>query len=293
MPARVGSRTYDVVVSAGVWRGRRVAALLADQDVRVLLVERVKFPRSTISTHFFRGAGLVAVLNRLGVLEEVLSLGSPRLLRELQHGYSADGEMREQPPQQPGVAGFCLSVRREPLDAILLNRARRSPNVEVVQPASVVSLLRDDSRVVGVRLRESGGERDVRARIAIGADGRHSVVARAVNASAQREEPASRTLYYRYVRGWRGPSGEEPDAPEFSLRGDELAYVFPSDHGLTCIALSANKSEFEAIRSDPESHLGKRLAAHPALAERFRRGNAGRRRRRRPTGTELGSRPIR
>lgn len=268
--ARVDSRDYyDVVVVGGRVAGSTVAALLADRDVRVLLVERVRFPRSTISTHFFRGAGLIAVLDRLGVLDEVLALGSPRLVRELQYGFASDGEMREAPPQEPGVAGFCLAVRRETLDAILLNRARRSPNVEVVQPASVVSLLRDDGRVVGVRLRESGGERDVRSRTVIGADGRHSVVARAVNASAQREEPASRTLYYRYVRGWRGPSGEEPDAPEFSLREDELAYVFPSDNGLTCVALSANKSEFEAIRSDPESYLRRRFAAHPALAERF------------------------
>ena len=225
--------------------------------------------RSTISTHFFRGAGLVAVLERLGVLERVLSLGSPRLVREFTSGFGGVEGPQEGPPQDPGEAGFCLSVRRAPLDTLLLEHARTQPTVDVAQPASVTGVLHEGGRVVGVRLREGEAERDVRARLVIGADGRHSLIAREVDAAYERHEPPSRTLYYRYVRGWIGPDGGPPDAPEFSLRGDEMAYVFPSDDGVTCVALTAAAARFPAFRASPDRELDDRLSRHVSLAERL------------------------
>ena len=255
---------YDAVVVGGRVAGSTTAALLGMRGVRVLLVERVPFPRSTISTHFFRGAGLVAVLERLGILERVLALGPPLLTREFSYGFADDPE--EGPPQDPGAAGFCLSVRRAPLDALLLEVARAQATVDVAQPASASEVLNDDGRVVGLKLREAGREREVRAKIVIGADGRHSLVARSVGAPAARHEAASRTLYYRYVRGWTGPDGGEPDAPEFSLHGDELAYIFPSDAGTTCVAISLPKAEFQVLRADPDGELERRLAVHARLA---------------------------
>ena len=262
-------KTYDAVVAGGRIAGATTATLLGERGLQVLLVERARFPSSTISTHFFRGEGLVAVLARLGVLEQVLALGPPPLTRELSAGFGEPG-VQETPPQGPGEAGYCLSVRRLPLDAILLERARREPTVEVAQPASLIGVVRDGERVVGARVREGARERDVRTRLLVGADGRHSLVARALDVPAERHEPAQRTLYYRYVRGWHGPDGEPPDAPEFSLHGDEMGYVFPSDDGLTCVGLSTSKDAFAALRADPEAELTRRLAAHALLAPRLR-----------------------
>lgn len=263
--------SYDVVVVGGRVAGATTAALLGESGATVLLVERVTFPCSTISTHFFRGAGCVAVLSRLGLLEQVLALGAPKLVREYQYGFGGDGSVAEAPPQDPGEAGFCLSVRREPLDDLLLSRARSVSGVNVAQPASVVDLLWDEGRVAGVRLREGSDEREVRARLVVGADGRHSLVARVVRPSVTREEPPARTLYYQYVGGWRGPDGAAPDGAEFSLRRDELAYVFPSDSGLTCVAVSASKSEFARFRAAPREELMRRLHGHGQLTDRLQR----------------------
>jgi 2-polyprenyl-6-methoxyphenol hydroxylase-like FAD-dependent oxidoreductase len=138
----------DVIVVGGRVAGATVAALLGDRGIDVLLVERVRFPSTTISTHFFRGDGLVAVLARLSVLDEVLALGPPPLRREWSFGFGTPGP-DEGPPQNPGDAGFSLSVRRGPLDDLLLERARRSEGVEVAQPATVVRLLHEDARVIG------------------------------------------------------------------------------------------------------------------------------------------------
>ena len=44
-------------------------------------------------------------------------------------------------------------------------------------------------------------------------------------------------------------------AAEFSLNGDEIAYVFPSDAGLACIGVSAPRDDFGAFRAAPDAEL--------------------------------------
>ena len=265
---REHDHTYDAIVVGGRVAGSTAAAILGEHGQRVLLVERVRFPRPTISTHFFRGEGLVGVLDRLQVLDEVLALGPPPLRREWSFGFGGPGP-DEGPPQGPGDAGFSLSVRRSPLDDLLLRRAARTPGVDLAQPAAVVRLLWEDGRVIGARLRDGDGERDVRSRVVVGADGRHSLVAREVAPAVEHEVEALRTLYYRYVSGWRGPAGEPPDAAEFALNGDEIAYVFPSEAGVACIGVSAPSSDFAAFRAAPDAELDRRVRAHPGLADRW------------------------
>jgi flavin-dependent dehydrogenase len=57
---REHDHSYDAIVVGGRVAGSTAAAILGEHGQRVLLVERVRFPRPTISTHFFRGEGLVA-----------------------------------------------------------------------------------------------------------------------------------------------------------------------------------------------------------------------------------------
>ena len=90
--------SYDAIVVGGRVAGSSAAALLGDQGLSVLLVERVRFPSTTISTHFFRGEVLVAVLDRLSVLEDVLALECPPLRREWSFGFGTPGP-DEGPPQ--------------------------------------------------------------------------------------------------------------------------------------------------------------------------------------------------
>jgi flavin-dependent dehydrogenase len=65
-----------------------------------------------------------------------------------------------------------------------------------------------------------------------------------------------------------GPDGNAPDAAEFSMLGDEIAYAFPSDSGLTCIAISVNLETFRWLRQDFESRYEERIARHRGLAAR-------------------------
>jgi menaquinone-9 beta-reductase len=272
---------YDVAIVGARVAGSITAALLGEAGFRVFLADSATFPSDTISTHFFRGGGLVMVLDRLGVLDEVLALDPPRL--SVEYSLSADAPPVIGEPQVPGSIGYGLSVRRLPLDAILVDRARRTPGVDVSEATSARGVIRGaDGRVTGVVV-ERGGERsEVRARCTVGADGRASSIARHVGAGEVWREAASRALYYRYVSDY--PSlGPRHDGPEFSLLGDELVYAFPSDAGVTCLAISINLKAFERFRGGPEEHFTERLLAHRHVADRFRAS--------RPVSRVLGSGP--
>jgi flavin-dependent dehydrogenase len=211
------------------------------------------------------------VLTALGVLDEVLSFGSPKLICDYNYE-GADPTPDVSPPQDPGDVGFALSVRRETLDHLLIQRAIAEPTVTFREATAVTSLVRDGGRVVGATL--TGGDM-VRARIVVGADGRSSFIAAGVEASEQIREPATRAMYYRYFLGFTNPAGADPDGAEFSLVGDELVYAFPSDAGTTCVALSVNLADFAAMHHDAERVFHERIAAHPGLAPRLARCTPG------------------
>jgi flavin-dependent dehydrogenase len=259
---------YDVAIVGARIAGATLAALLGDAGYRVLLIDRAAFPSATLSTHFFRGAHAVAVLQRLGVLDEVLALDCPPLTRQYMYSNGLP-EPAVGPPQDPGTIGYALSVRRESLDHILVRRAAAVPTVEVMERTRATELLYDDGRVTGLRLSGSDGDRTVRARIVVGADGRHSFVARSVKPTAELSHPPFRAAYYCYVSNFPGPEGRPSDGPEFSMLGSEIAYVFPSDAGVTCVALTIDLNEYPAFRARAESAFREHIASHQGLAERF------------------------
>lgn len=256
----------DVLIVGARVAGSILATLLGQAGHHVVVVDRARFPSATISTHFFRGAWCVSALDAIGVLPEVLATGAPPLVREY-NADALDGTWSVDPPQDPGPVGYCLSVRRETLDAILVERARREPTVTVVEGTSMHGLTFNDDRVVGATIATDTDTRLVRARVVVGADGHASRVAREVGAATQELIPASRAMYYRYLHGMVGPHGV-PDGPEFSAGDDDLAYVFPSDDGYACVAISFNLADYAMVRTHAEEAFEERIGAHPFIAER-------------------------
>jgi flavin-dependent dehydrogenase len=259
---------YDVAIVGARVAGSTLAALLGREGFRVLLVDAGRFPSDTISTHFFRGAAFLEVLRRSGALERILALGSPPLRRE--YVYLEGAETPEiGPPQNPGEIGHNLSVRRLTLDAALVEHAARGGEVTFAPGTEVVGLERIDGTVCGLRLGGKDGGRRIRASLVVGADGRNSSVARAVSAPVDSTEAGHRGIYYAYYSDFPSPSGA-PDGAEFSVHGDEIAYVFPSDGNLTCIALSMNLERYRWCRERPEERFLARLQDHhPGVGHRL------------------------
>lgn len=263
---REAGTTFDVAIVGARVAGSIAGALLAEAGHHVVVVDSASFPSDTISTHFFRGAGLGSVLVRLGLIEDVHALRSPPLTRQYWYGGSDPTPMVDG-PQDPGELGYGLSVRRLPFDALLVERARAG-GADVRERTVARELVMDRGRVRGVVVEHDGRRETIHAAIVVGADGRGSSVARWLEADVERREPATRALYFRYLTGFRGPGGAW-DGPEFSVVGDEMAYVFPSDEDVACLAVSVTLDVFATFRRGPEAAFDERIRRHPAIAPRY------------------------
>jgi flavin-dependent dehydrogenase len=96
-------------------------------------------------------------------------------------------------PRIRGTIGYCLSGRREPLDSILLKGACVAQTVDFMERTNAGDVVWNGDRVVGVPLAD---DRSQHAEIVVGADGRHSLVARKVTPAVEHAAPPYRALYY-------------------------------------------------------------------------------------------------
>lgn len=263
-------RSVDVAIIGARVGGATLASLLGAAGLSVVLVDGSRFPSDTMSTHFFRGGGFLEVLRRTGALEATLRLGSPPLRKE--YLYAEGAETAEiGPPQSPGSIGYSLSVRRITLDATLVQHVVGSGEVEFIPRTRAVRLLSDSGRVRGIEVVGPGGRRSIPASLVVGADGRNSWLAREVQAPFQAWEKGHRGMFYAYYSEFAAPAGA-PDGAEFSVHGDEIAYVFPSDGNLACIALSVNTEVFRWCQFAPADRFVERLVSwHPAIGKRLAR----------------------
>jgi flavin-dependent dehydrogenase len=194
---------YDVIVVGARVAGASTALLLARRGLKVLAVDRAEFPSDTLSTHQVQVPG-VARLGRWGILDGVLAAGTPAAATvRFDPGPVV---LRGRFPEFEGARAV-YSPRRTLLDKLLVDAARGA-GAEVRERFAFDSLVFDGDRVVGIRGRPRGGAAVTeRARLVVGADGRHSAVAKAVGAGAYHVKPALSTAYYTYWSGVELGSG--------------------------------------------------------------------------------------
>jgi flavin-dependent dehydrogenase len=252
---------YDVIVVGARVGGSATAMLLAREGLRVLAVDRASFPSDTLSTHQVQLPG-VARLARWGVLDGVIDSGAPPTRRVRFHlpGTLLDGRW----PAHEGVDAL-YSPRRTVLDALLVDAARRA-GAEVRERFAVEEIVIEDG-VVRVRGRERGGAAVTEtARFVVGADGKHSAVARAARAAEYRTEPARSLACYTY---WEGV---EMDGGEMYALGRRAVGAWPTNDGLVMTYIAWPIEEFDTFRGDVEGHVLATLDHAGTLGERVRAG---------------------
>jgi 2-polyprenyl-6-methoxyphenol hydroxylase-like FAD-dependent oxidoreductase len=100
----------------------------------------------------------------------------------------------------------------------------------------------------------------------VGADGKHSIVARAVQAATYRARPALSCAYYTYY------SGVPLEGGEIYSRDRRAFGVFPTNDGLAVFYTAWPIAEFHEYRGDIEGGFLKTIDLAPGLAERVRQG---------------------
>jgi 2-polyprenyl-6-methoxyphenol hydroxylase-like FAD-dependent oxidoreductase len=238
--------------------------LLARSGYRVLLVDKATFPSDTMSTHVVHPPG-VAALARWGILERLESTGCPPITR-----YSFDfgpvtisGSPR--PAGGASNASNAYGPRRIVLDALLVEAAVAA-GAELREAFAVEEILVDDGRVTAIRGRAKGGPTVTeRARVVIGADGKHSQVAKAAQPERYNEVRSLAPLYYAY---W---SGLPVDAFETYIRAEDGRgwAALPTHDDLTCVVQGWPQSQFAANRQDLDGTYMKSFELAPEFAERI------------------------
>ncbi|WBC07481.1 NAD(P)/FAD-dependent oxidoreductase [Micromonospora sp. WMMA1947] len=250
---------YDVIVIGGRCAGSPLAMLLAQRGHRVLVLDRSHFPSDRLSTHYVQPSGL-ARLRRWGLLDQLAASGCPPI-REARWWFD-DTLVSGFAPPVDGI-DMAYAPRRTVLDALLVGAAR-DRGVEVREGFTVRELLFDGDQVCGVRGRSAGGaDETIRATVVVGADGRHSMVARAVGAESYDERPAYTVVYYTY---WHGLSAHRRNRNEVFIHEDTQVGVIPTHDDAYLIQAARPHSFAATYRTDIEGHYRRAIrAAAPAL----------------------------
>lgn len=233
-----------VIVGAGP-AGSATAARLAQAGHDVLLLDRAHFPRRKPCAECVNPAGVDA-LRRLGAWEAVSAAPHSPL-----HGWRItptagcgfDGSFPD------SIAG--IAIPREVLDAILVRHAANS-GAEVRTGVRVVELLRDaKAAVAGVRVQGEDGEREIAARLVVGADGLRSVVLRRLG--LLRRRPKLRKLALTaHVTGFYGPPGRG----EVRVRGGgALLGIAPVGDGLANATVVVPGDRSDEVSGDADGYF--------------------------------------
>jgi 2-polyprenyl-6-methoxyphenol hydroxylase-like FAD-dependent oxidoreductase len=251
---------FDVAIVGGRVAGASLALLLARQGRRVAMVDRDAFPSDTLSTHFMAPLAVMQ-LGQLGVLSDVLAAGFRPIVR---HRTYVEDCLLEGPAGPPGA--FSLSPRRSVLDPLIVEHAVRA-GVTFSGRTRAERLIERDGRVAGIVVSSAGSEmREIRARVVVGADGKHSKVAELVRAESYDAVPAMRPMYYGYFHGLV----PLPEATtELFCGGGQIGFVFPMRPDEDCIALELQPGDFDDMRRDPKRGFDERVSALPGMAKRF------------------------
>jgi 2-polyprenyl-6-methoxyphenol hydroxylase-like FAD-dependent oxidoreductase len=248
---------YDVIVVGARCAGATTAMLLARAGQKVLLVDRARFPRDSLSTLYINTRG-VSRLMRWGLLGQIKAAGTPALDRV---SYRIGSVTLDGAPGPTGDATAAYAPRRYVLDEILV-RAAVAAGAELRDGCSVTGLEFDDGRVVGVRLK-SGVER---ARLVVGADGMRSTIAEALNAPTIVEDSSKTCVYYSFF-------ANTTDHFELYEAPGQWIGAVPTNDGATLVQAYFPQSEFPKVRHDAAQAFADNVrTAAPELYERMLAG---------------------
>lgn len=166
--------TFDAIIIGGGPAGASAAAILAGHGRRVLVLEREKFPRYHV------GESMIPF-----TFQPLEKLGLVELMKRsaFQKKYSVQFVAPNGKASQPfyffnrydkDTVAQTWQVLRSEFDEMLLNHAR-AKGAEVREEITVTDLLRDGSKVIGVRARQRDGtEMEFRAPITLDATGKEA-----------------------------------------------------------------------------------------------------------------------
>jgi flavin-dependent dehydrogenase len=194
----MSTSTYDAIVVGGGPAGATTATLLAQHGRQVLLLERESFPRYHIGESLMPHTWFT--FERLGVLDWLNQSGSPR--KHSVQFVSTSGKVSQPFYFFKTITEDWAStwqIRRSDFDKMMLENAVAT-GVDVREGVAVRDVIREDDRVVGVRVDLAGGSETHRARVVVDATGRDALLAGKLGWK-QRDPDLNKIAIFTYYTG--------------------------------------------------------------------------------------------
>ncbi len=234
----------DVCVVGAGPAGMTLGLDLARRGVEVMVLEQTKdFDRS------FRGESIspdsVWLLDQLGVLDD---LREQRILfineLELSDGgrpvLTVDFHTFDQPMPLPA------EIPQPMLLTALTDAAAGHPSFSLRRQHKVVDLLRSDAgRVTGVKVRTPDGEREVHARLVVGADGRYSKLRETAGLEFTKIPLERDFLWFKVPY----PAGLKPLVYRVRIDSDQHAMLIPTWPDLLRVGVNIPKNGLKQARA--------------------------------------------
>jgi flavin-dependent dehydrogenase len=255
---------YDTIIVGAGPAGSATGILLAESGTSILVLDRATFPRSKLCGEYL-SPETARILDRLGVLSAVDSAGAVPLWGMTITGPDGARIIGTYPTSGPwrGYRDHALAIPRTTFDGILADRLRAT-HADFRERWRVTDLIMEDDRVAGVEALDPAGRPErFRARLVIGADGRHSVVARRLGLVSP--HPLQRMALMTYMFG-----------PTDHARRGEI-YVSPPDYSILnpmapgCLNVSVVVPLRDAVpaRGRLDAFFDARLRQLPFLEQRL------------------------
>lgn len=259
---------YDVIIVGGRPAGSTLAARLGQQGWRVLLIERAKLPSLPGASSPIIYASTMSMLDEIGADEAAYAHNTPKIRRVINAGELLKGEI-----EIPMLNGrdYAYAIDRARFDFALWENALRFPTVEGRLGCSLVDLLWEGDRVIGVVCQSAGSEREtITARLVIGADGRFSTVARKAKAAERDEhEEYPTSIYYAY---WKNALPHDDRGAAAVAWGEGTGFGFllmDSADDTTLIAIEGQTELLDPPPGQAEAMYMEMVRKYPAVWRRL------------------------
>lgn len=258
-------RSVDVLIAGAGPAGAASAVHFAAAGWRVLVVDRARFPREKACSEYMSPAG-TRMLQRLGVLGDLERAGAAPLAgTTVVAARGAQLEGRFARSSIPPWRETGLAVRRTILDARLVTAAREAGAV-VREGVALHQLDIRDGSVRGAVIRDrTGALTPIEARLTVGADGLHSLVARGLG--RRRRTGPRRLAFVAHAHEVAGLG----DGAELHVGPDGYAGINPLGDGLANVAVVVPAGLARAARGRATDFLLERLELLPGTRGRVRR----------------------
>jgi halogenation protein CepH len=264
-----GVEDVDVVVVGGGPGGSTLAALVAMQGHRVVVLEKEKFPRYQIGESLLPPT-VHGVCRLTGVFDELAQAGFT-----IKRGGTQRWGANPVPwtfsfsvsPKMTGQTSYAYQVERSKFDKILLDHARRL-GADVREKCLVTDIISDVERVRGVSYSDATGKKiELRAKYIVDASGNTSRVHKNVGGSRKYSEFfRSLALFGYFEGGKRLPPPNSGNILSCAFDSGWFWYI-PLSKTLTSVGAVVRGELASKVQGDPEEALEALIAECPLISE--------------------------